>query len=724
MSARSCAGLSEGCPHQSGGDGEPIEVHEEECIYARYQKMNKTFRDKQDLLSRRIKEKETLLEPLKAELAQTQAALSAKDNELAQFRQMADQVNPYVASLQSQIAERDAKLQEVAQLIHQADQARTQYSALEASFLELRKTSSTREASLVQDLSLAQQTVLQHQQIVRQHEQAILSLQQIVRQHEQTISQLRLSLSDPNAIPSLISAPSSSPSPSPSGDSVQLLTENAQLKAENAQLKEEQARLRKKMTKLEKENTALHDKCDTLEQAVSSPPPPSSSSSSDKKDQKDQPGFFQRFLGFGSTPSPSTNQSSGSPPSGSPPGSSASYYPANPRSSTSGQLSNSGSYSSSSPSTPSLPTSSSSAAYSSYSSYASAVGSGSAMDDDDDSNDQSGGSTTVMHTIQSLVGIKVEEVVDRMWVKRGFPSGSPAVFQAPDFSTLCFLVFTFPLSEAKLAPYNVQNVELKVSDLTITFFGPKSDKKKLLDDLKAFVSSLSGSAVSLTLRTKSPLPTPTGYAKHYCMTLSPNSALFKRKFGGKKQLQLVVGDICAERSDAIVNPIGEDLNMSGGLSAIIIGKAGLSVRNECANYARKNYKLPVGECFSTGAGDMAMKFLIHASGPRNKDPTDLAKTVKSVVEKAESLGCRSLTLPLISTGVFGFPVPDCARITIDVVSAFLSASSSLEDVRVICRDQATLDSISHIMSKQKAIEARFASAPDMHRFISDHPDTP
>lgn len=146
------------------------------------------------------------------------------------------------------------------------------------------------------------------------------------------------------------------------------------------------------------------------------------------------------------------------------------------------------------------------------------------MDDDDDSSQ--GGDVVVTHTIQSLVGIKVEEVTDRTWVKRGFPSGSPSVYQAPDFSTLCFLVFTFPLSEAKLAPYNVLNVEMKVSDLTITFFGPKPDKKKLLDDLNAFVASLSASAVSLNLRTKSSLSTPTGYAKHYCMTLSPNLALF------------------------------------------------------------------------------------------------------------------------------------------------------------------------------------------------------
>lgn len=167
---------------------------------------------------------------------------------------------------------------------------------------------------------------------------------------------------------------------------------------------------------------------------------------------------------------------------------------------------------------------------------------------------------------------------------------------------------------------------------------------------------------------------------------------------GEREVHLCVGDLFNETTDAIVNSIGRDMGMSRGLSAILFKKAGKKVREQCTKFKERNQLLPVGDCFSTIGGNLPVNFILHAAGPRG--PTEgplLAKTVLSCLRKAESLGCKSLALPLISTGALGFPVLECVRVTLETVSKFLLSSKSLRLVRILCRDQPTFNSVCHLI---------------------------
>ena len=82
----------------------------------------------------------------------------------------------------------------------------------------------------------------------------------------------------------------------------------------------------------------------------------------------------------------------------------------------------------------------------------------------------------------------------------------------------------------------------------------------------------------------------------------------------------------------------------------------------------KNGKVPVGACAWTNAGNMSCKFVIHAVGPiyyhNSKEINEnlLAACIINILECAKKLKAKSVSIPAISSGVFGFPISSCARI--------------------------------------------------------------
>jgi len=160
-----------------------------------------------------------------------------------------------------------------------------------------------------------------------------------------------------------------------------------------------------------------------------------------------------------------------------------------------------------------------------------------------------------------------------------------------------------------------------------------------------------------------------------------------------KELHLCFGDLLKQKTEAIVNSIGRKIGMTKGLAEVIIRKAGSSVKAECKSFKDRNHELPVGDCFSTKGGNLPFNFIIHASGPRGREDALLEKTIRSCLKKARSLGCKSISFPLISTGVLGFPIADCVRITLNVANEFLAANYVPNVVRVVCRDKKTFDDI-------------------------------
>ncbi len=147
-------------------------------------------------------------------------------------------------------------------------------------------------------------------------------------------------------------------------------------------------------------------------------------------------------------------------------------------------------------------------------------------------------------------------------------------------------------------------------------------------------------------------------------------------------LELLEGDITELEVDAVVNAANEDLVLGSGVAGAILEKGGDSIQRECTRIGGT----PVGTAVMTGAGNLLAKRVIHAVGPRmgeGDEDRKLSSAVRSSLALADRHRLKSIALPAISTGVFGFPVDRCARILLTEVHRYLQGGTKLERV-VVC----------------------------------------
>jgi O-acetyl-ADP-ribose deacetylase len=148
------------------------------------------------------------------------------------------------------------------------------------------------------------------------------------------------------------------------------------------------------------------------------------------------------------------------------------------------------------------------------------------------------------------------------------------------------------------------------------------------------------------------------------------------------QLELVEGDITDLEVDAVVNAANEGLQLGSGVAGAIRQKGGPSIQEECNRIGHT----PVGTAVMTGAGHLKARQVIHAVGPRMGDGDEdkkLAAAIRAALALADRRGMKSIALPAISTGVFGFPMERAARILLTEIHRFLQGGTKLDRV-VIC----------------------------------------
>jgi len=146
-------------------------------------------------------------------------------------------------------------------------------------------------------------------------------------------------------------------------------------------------------------------------------------------------------------------------------------------------------------------------------------------------------------------------------------------------------------------------------------------------------------------------------------------------------LQLLEGDITDLQVDVIVNAANEKLQLGGGVAGAINKKGGPTIQAECDRIGGT----PSGTAVMTVAGNLKAKHVIHAVGPRKgegEEDKKLASEVRSSLALAERQGMRSIALPAISSGSFGFPMDRCARIMLTEIQRYIQGGTKLEQVTV------------------------------------------
>ena len=148
------------------------------------------------------------------------------------------------------------------------------------------------------------------------------------------------------------------------------------------------------------------------------------------------------------------------------------------------------------------------------------------------------------------------------------------------------------------------------------------------------------------------------------------------------QLELVEGDITDLEVDSIVNAANEQLQLGSGVAGAIRRKGGPSIQEECNRIGGT----PVGTAVMTGGGHLKARRVIHAVGPRMGEGDEdkrLAAAVRAALALADRRGMKSIALPALSTGNFGFPIDRAARIMLTEIHRFLQGGTKLERV-VVC----------------------------------------
>jgi O-acetyl-ADP-ribose deacetylase len=163
-------------------------------------------------------------------------------------------------------------------------------------------------------------------------------------------------------------------------------------------------------------------------------------------------------------------------------------------------------------------------------------------------------------------------------------------------------------------------------------------------------------------------------------------------------IEAVLGDLTAEKSDAIVNAANASLLGGGGVDGAIHRAGGQEILDDCLALRRTAWPegLPTGDAVATGAGRMPARYVVHTVGPvygRNDgfDAELLAACHRNALQVAHGLGARSVSFPAISCGVFGYPVELAAPIAVSTVREVVAGDPDAFDVvRFVLVDQRIL----------------------------------
>lgn len=162
-----------------------------------------------------------------------------------------------------------------------------------------------------------------------------------------------------------------------------------------------------------------------------------------------------------------------------------------------------------------------------------------------------------------------------------------------------------------------------------------------------------------------------------------------------KRIVVQQADITTLAVDAIVNAANQSLLGGGGVDGAIYRAAGPELLRECRGLGG----CPTGEARITLGYRLRARYVIHAVGPvyrggQRAEAVLLAGCYRNSLALAVAHGVRTIAFPAISCGVYGYPIPDAARIAVDTVEDILLEQQSIERVVFACFERDVLEAFS------------------------------
>jgi O-acetyl-ADP-ribose deacetylase (regulator of RNase III) len=156
------------------------------------------------------------------------------------------------------------------------------------------------------------------------------------------------------------------------------------------------------------------------------------------------------------------------------------------------------------------------------------------------------------------------------------------------------------------------------------------------------------------------------------------------------KLSTWLGDITVLEVDAIVNAANSSLLGGGGVDGAIHRAAGPELLEAC----RRLGGCPTGEAKTTPGFDLPARWVIHTVGPvwrggEHGERDLLASCYGRSLQEAQEVGARTVAFPAISTGVYGFPRPEAARIAVETLLA--ADDTGIDEVTLVAHDPETAE---------------------------------
>jgi O-acetyl-ADP-ribose deacetylase (regulator of RNase III) len=166
----------------------------------------------------------------------------------------------------------------------------------------------------------------------------------------------------------------------------------------------------------------------------------------------------------------------------------------------------------------------------------------------------------------------------------------------------------------------------------------------------------------------------------------------------KTTVSMIQGDITKQCTDAIVNAANLSLMGGGGVDGAIHRAGGPEILKECKEIVARQGRPPTGQAVITTGGNLKSRYVIHTVGPiwhggSGNEAALLRSAYYECLKLATESKLASISFPSISTGAYGYPVDEAAKIAVSMVISFLKEqATSLKEVVFVLFDSQTYQS--------------------------------
>lgn len=154
-------------------------------------------------------------------------------------------------------------------------------------------------------------------------------------------------------------------------------------------------------------------------------------------------------------------------------------------------------------------------------------------------------------------------------------------------------------------------------------------------------------------------------------------------------------------ADAVVNSANDSLKHIGGLALALSKAGGPSIQKDSDDYIKRYGILKTGNATIMDAGSLPCKKIIHAVGPRlstyaskteiYKAESLLSKVISNILDIAEENHLQTVAIPAISSGLFHYPLPECADAIVKTVKEYRgNPGHYLKEIQLVNNDEPTV----------------------------------